>query len=287
MAPPILINAGPLLQRYDVLLCDVWGVVHNGRRAHKNTNDALARFRALGGTVILVSNAPRPHDAVAEFLAQKGVPRNAWDAIVASGDIALEHIKEQGYQRLHRIGPPRRDDAFFARLPGPHVPLAQSDAIVCTGLVDDRRDSLEMYRPLMLEALHHHLPLICVNPDLVVDVGDERLMCAGAIADLYETMGGKVFWAGKPHPSAYATALARAAELRGEIPDRRRVLAIGDAIRTDLAAAAGAGIDAIFIASGIHNDVAMTDGEIDPAKLAALFTPDTPSAMVAMSFLRW
>jgi HAD superfamily hydrolase (TIGR01450 family) len=287
MAPPILINAGPLLQRYDVLLCDVWGVVHNGRRAHKSTNDALARFRALGGTVILVSNAPRPHDAVAEFLAQKGVPRNAWDAIVASGDIALAHIKEQGYQRLHRIGPPGRDAAFFARLAGPPAPLPQSDAIVCTGLVDDRRDSLEMYRPLLLEALQRRLPLICANPDLVVDVGDERLMCAGAIADLYEKMGGNVFWAGKPHPSAYAMALGRAAELRGEIPDRRRVLAIGDAIRTDLAAAAGAGIDALFIASGIHNEVAMTDGEIDAAKLAALFTPGTPSALAAMSFLRW
>src|SRR5262249_49528355 len=216
-----------------------------------------------------------------------GVPHNAWDAIVASGDIALAHIKEQGYQRLHRIGPPERDASFFARLPEPHTPLAQADAVVCTGLVDDRRESVDMYRPLLLEALQRRLPLICANPDLVVDVGDERLMCAGAIADLYEKMGGNVFWAGKPHPSAYAMALNRAAEIRGEIPDRTRVLAIGDAIPPDRAAAEGAGIDALFIASGIHNEVTMTDGEIDPAKLAALFTPGTPPAVAAMSFLRW
>ena len=287
MTPPILSNAGSILARYDAVFCDVWGVMHNGRAAYQESGDALARFRTAGGTVVLVSNAPVPAAGVERVLERTGVRRDAWDAIVCSGDIALAHVAEKGYRRLHRIGPARRDSLLFARLPGPHAALADADAIVCTGLVDDSSHTVETYRDLIEEGVARTLPFVCANPDLVVDVGPKRYLCAGSIAAEYERCGGAVFWAGKPHPTAYEAALKRAAELRGTEPVLTRILAIGDAVRTDLAAAQGMGVDAVFIASGIHNEV-MVDGAIDPDQLASLFgAPGTPPAIAAMTQLRW
>jgi HAD superfamily hydrolase (TIGR01459 family) len=289
MTPPrILANAGPLLASYDAIFCDVWGVVHNGRRAYDEAGEALARFRASGGTVVLVSNAPVPADGVERVLEHTGVRRDAWDAIVSSGDIALAHIAAQGYRRLHRIGPAKRDSRLFQRLPGEAAALQEADAIVCTGLVDDANETVESYRPLIEAGVARALPFVCANPDLVVDVGDTRYLCAGSIAAEYERQGGTVFWAGKPHPSAYAAALRRTTELRGAEPLLQRILAVGDSLRTDLAAAQGLGVDALFIASGIHNGEVLVDGTINPEKLAALFTPPgTPPAIAAMMELRW
>ena len=288
MTPPIVGRAGLLLARYDALFCDVWGVLHNGRTAYAEAGEALARLRAGGATVVLVSNAPVPADGVERVLERTGVRRDAWDAIVSSGDIALAHIAERGYRLLHRVGPARRDSRLFQRLPGPPAALHEADAIVCTGLVDDANEQVESYRPLIETGVSRRLPFVCANPDLVVDVGDKRYLCAGSIAAEYERCGGPVFWAGKPHPSAYAAALRRATELRGSEPARTRILAIGDAVRTDLAAAQGMGIDALFIASGIHNDAVMANGSIDPERLAAVFAPPgTPPAIAAMPRLRW
>jgi HAD superfamily hydrolase (TIGR01459 family) len=288
MTPAIIANAAPLLARYDAVFCDVWGVMHNGKRAYEDAGEALARFRAAGGTVILVSNAPVPAEGVVRVLERTGVRRDAWDAIVSSGDIALAHIAEKGYRHLHRIGPARRDSMLFKQLPGESVSLDLADAIVCTGLADEINETVASYHALIEEGIARKLPFVCANPDLVVDVGDKRFLCAGSIAAEYERRGGAVFWAGKPHASAYEAAFEKAAKLRGAKPDPSRVLAIGDALRTDLAAAHGAGVDALFIASGIHNDEVLRDGEIDPNKLAALFAPPaTPPAIAAMTQLRW
>ncbi len=288
MTPPIIANAGPLLARYDAIFCDVWGVVHNGRKAYAAAGAALARFRAEGGTVILVSNAPIPASGVERVLERTGVRRDAWDAIVSSGDIALGHIAEQGYRRMHWVGPSERDYALYVRLPGPDVPLAQAEAIVCTGLEHDRTETVEDYRVLIEAGVALKLPFVCANPDLVVDVGPARLPCAGSIAAEYQRLGGEVFWAGKPHPAAYATALVRASELRGQQVDLTRVLAIGDAVRTDLAAAQGLGVDGLFVAAGIHIDEVLAEGQIDADRLAALFAPpSTPPALAAMTHLRW
>ena len=288
MTPPIIANAGPLLARYDAIFCDVWGVVHNGRKAYAAAGAALARFRAEGGTVILVSNAPIPASGVERVLERTGVRRDAWDAIVSSGDIALGHIAEQGYRRMHWVGPSERDYALYVRLPGPDVPLAQAEAIVCTGLEHDRTETVEDYRVLIEAGVALKLPFVCANPDLVVDVGPARLPCAGSIAAEYQRLGGEVFWAGKPHPAAYATALVRASELRGQQVDLTRVLAIGDAVRTDLAAAQGLGVDGLLVAAGIHRDQLLVEGEIDHARLASLFAPaDTPPAVAAMTHLTW
>ena len=288
MTPAIIANAAGLLSRYDAVFCDVWGVMHNGRRAYEETGEALARFRGAGGTVILVSNAPVPAAGVERVLDRTSVRRDAWDAIVSSGDIALRYIAEKGYRNLHRIGPARRDSMLFSRLPGSSVPVAEADAIVCTGLADDANETVASYHPLIAEGVGLEVPFVCANPDLVVDVGEKRYLCAGSIAAEYERRGGNVFWAGKPHRSAYEAAFAQAAALRGTLPDRTRVLAIGDAIRTDLAAAQGAGVDALFIASGIHSQDVLVDGAIDAAKLADLFAPPgTPPAIAAMTQLRW
>ncbi|KAB2919550.1 MAG: TIGR01459 family HAD-type hydrolase [Hyphomicrobiaceae bacterium] len=288
MTPEILTSAGSLLTRYDALFCDVWGVMHNGREAYAEAGAALARFRAGGGTVILVSNAPVPAEGVEYVLKKTGVRRDSWDAIVSSGDIALDHIAEKRYRRLHRVGPPGRDRSLFSRLPGPHAPLDEAEAIVCTGPKNGVTETVETYRELIETGVANALPFICANPDLVVDVGDKRHMCAGSLAAEYERLGGAVFWAGKPHPSAYNTALERAGALRGGVPALKRILAIGDAVRTDLAAAQGLGIDGVFITSGIHSEATMADGEIDAEKLAALFAlADTPPAVAAMAVLRW
>lgn len=288
MTPPIITRAGDLLARYDAVFCDVWGVVHNGRKAYPEAGEALARFRAGGGTVILVSNAPIPASGVERVLEKTGVRRDAWDAIVSSGDIALCHIAEKGYRRMHWVGPSERDYALYVRLPGPSTPLSEADAIVCTGLRDDRSETVADYRGLIEEGVARKLPFVCANPDLVVDVGHLRLPCAGSIAAEYERLGGEVFWAGKPHPAAYATARERAAELRGQPVVLDRILGIGDAVRTDLAAAQGLGVDGLFMAAGIHADAVLADGAIDPDRLACLFaSPDTPRAIAAMTHLRW
>ena len=287
MVPAIIDNAGPLLGRYDVVFCDVWGVIHDGHTAYAAAGEALARFRDGGGTVVLVSNAPFPSERVVAVIDGKGVRRDAWDAVISSGDITLRHVAEMGYVRIHCIGPEPRDRALFERLPGRRTELADADVIVCSGLVNDRTETAEDYRGLLQAALKRKLPFVCANPDLAVDVGADRLPCAGAIAALYEEMGGPVYWAGKPHASAYQAATLKAVELRGAPIESARILAIGDAIRTDLAAAQSAGVDALFIAAGLHRHETMEGDKVIPNKLVQLFLPGTPPAIAAMPYLAW
>ena len=287
MTPPILKHAGDLLARYDVIFCDVWGVIHDGLKAFPLACDALSRFRAGGGTVVLVSNAPVPQEQVERMLVSRAVMPSAYDAIVSSGDIALAHIQSAGFQSVYCIGPRDRDSALFDKLTAKQVELAEAEAIVCSGFTDDRTETAESYRALLETALKRSLPFVCANPDLVVDVGGKLYLCAGAIADLYAHMGGEVFWAGKPHASAYGTALEVAQRLRGADVPASRILGIGDALRTDLKAAQGAGVDGLFIAGGIHRHDAMTGQEIDAGKLAKLFAGSGIPAIGAMAYLAW
>ncbi len=282
----IVTHAGPLLSGYDVLLCDIWGVVHDGRTAIADSCAALSRFRATGGTVILVSNAPVPPAAVARVLDDKLVPRSAWDRIVSSGGLAIDHLLNGGYRHIHRIGPPDRDEAFFASLP-PDVPLADADVIACSGPFDDRTETGESYRERLRAPAARGVPMVCANPDLVVHVGHDLLPCAGALGIVYEDLGGTVMWTGKPHAIAYATALKHAAELRGRETPKTRVLGIGDAVRTDLAAAAGAGVDALFVASGIHRDAVIDGGRLIPERMQAEFEAGGYGAKYAALGLVW
>ncbi len=285
--PPILTAARDLLARYDVLFCDVWGVIHDGFRAYPGAMRALTAFRRNGGTVVLVSNAPVPAECVAEMLADKGVDRESYDAIVSSGAIALRHVAEQPYRSVFVIGPRDRDAAFMDKLTARMVPMGEADAIVCTGLNDDETETVADYAGVLEQGRDLRLPFVCANPDLVVDVGGRHYVCAGALGEAYAALGGEVYWAGKPHPSAYETALARAEAIRGAVVAKSRILAIGDAIRTDLKAAELAGVDALFVTAGIHRAETMTGAAIDPDKLAHALGPGSPPAVAATAFLDW
>lgn len=245
----------------DLILCDVWGVLHNGLRAHAEAGDALTRFRAGGGRVVLVSNAPRPAAAVQAQLDRLGVPRTAYDAILTSGDLTRQEVERRRDEVLHHLGP-ERDRPIFEGLDLTFGGLDQADYVVCTGLFVDDRESVEDYRDTLAVMRRRSLPMVCANPDLVVERGHQLLPCAGALAAAYEALGGEVFYAGKPHRPVYDRALAMGAELAARPIARERVLAVGDAIRTDIAGAAGAGIASLLVARGIHGGDLIRDGAL-------------------------
>lgn len=275
-----------LCQHFDTLFCDVWGVVHDGVRAYPGANEALPAFRAAGGTVILVSNAPVPAEQVEKVLAEKGVRRDAWDAIVSSGDVTRALISETPYHRILRIGP-ERDHTLYRSLDIVMSDVETAEVAVITGLVDDQRETEADYRSLLQRMLARDLALICANPDRHVHVGANMLPCAGLIAALYEEMGGRVLWAGKPYLPIYERAFALAQSLRGGI-DKTRILMIGDAVATDLAGAAAFGIKALFVAGGLHRDDILSNGETDEAKLDALLRArDLPRPLGIVERLVW
>ncbi|HEX2151236.1 MAG TPA: TIGR01459 family HAD-type hydrolase [Stellaceae bacterium] len=227
-----------LASNYDLVLSDVWGVVHNGLAAWPDACNALARFREGGGAVVLISNAPRPGERLKLQLDALKVPRAAYDAIVSSGDVTVNEMAARSGQPVFHLGP-ARDHGLFAGLDAPRVEIEQAAYVICSGLFDDDTETPEDYRPLFERMLARRLLMICANPDVVVERGDRLVYCAGALADLYAELGGEVLYAGKPHRPIYDQALAR-------------VLAIGDSVRTDLTGAAALGIDCLFVTSGIH-----------------------------------
>jgi HAD superfamily hydrolase (TIGR01459 family) len=236
---------------YDVLLSDVWGVVHNGVAATANACDALRRFRAHGGTVVLITNAPRPGEFVQRFIDGLEVPRDSYDAIVSSGDVTRALIRERAGERVGHIGPPR-DLPIFEGLHASLVPIEHADYVVCSGLYDDTVDRPQDYDDLIATMLERKLTMICANPDIVVERGEHLVYCAGAIADRYAEQGGVVTYAGKPYRPIYEQAVAAARSARGRDTGRNRILAIGDSVRTDLKGAAAFGIDCLFVTAGIH-----------------------------------
>ncbi|MFK8253561.1 TIGR01459 family HAD-type hydrolase [Ancylobacter terrae] len=271
-----------LAPRYDVILCDVWGVLHNGAVASQAAGEALTRAREAGATVVLVSNAPRPNDGVATILDGFGVPRTAWDAIVTSGDVTKSLLRGRTDARVYHLGPDR-DLGIYDDLPVARTGLEEADLIVCTGLFDDTVETPDHYAETLAQARGRGLEFICANPDIVVERGGELIWCAGALAEAYEALGGAVVYCGKPHAPIYDAALAASERLRGAPVARQRVIAIGDALRTDIAGAHGAGIDCLFVAAGIHAfELGLDHGqEADPAALVRLFedAPALPTAV--------
>ncbi|ACA16686.1 HAD-superfamily hydrolase, subfamily IIA [Methylobacterium sp. 4-46] len=253
---PVIDGIAELASGFDVILCDVWGVLHDGLRAHRSASEALSRFRALPGErprrVVLVSNAPRPGEAVRAQLDGFGVPREAYDGIVTSGDLTRALIEARPGAPLYHLGP-ERDLPIFEGLSVRRAPPEEAAQVVCTGLFDDEVETAEDYRPVLAGLSARGLPMICANPDLVVERGARLIPCAGALAGLYEALGGEVIYAGKPHRPVYEAALAKAAAVDGAAPAApERVLAVGDAIRTDIAGASGFGIASVLVARGIH-----------------------------------
>jgi HAD superfamily hydrolase (TIGR01459 family) len=259
-----------LVDGVEVILSDIWGVVHNGLEAFPEACAALHTYRQRGGTVILITNAPRPADSVQRQLRKLGVDDDTYDAIVSSGDLTRHFVADHPGKRMFWLGP-ERDNSIYRGLDPVIAPLEEADYIVCTGLFDDETESAEDYRAMMLQARVRKLPLICANPDIVVERGDRLIYCAGAIAELYRELGGEVIFYGKPHRPIYERAMALANERRGHAAPLDRVLAIGDSVRTDLTGALGFGIDCLFVTRGIHSEEFEGIDQLDPASVKELF----------------
>jgi HAD superfamily hydrolase (TIGR01459 family) len=284
--PPLIPKFSVLAPDYDALLCDVWGVIHNGVSASPHACDALMRMRARGGVVVLITNAPRPSDVVARQLERLHVPRETYDAIVSSGDVTRSVIEGRRGQSLYHLGP-ERDRSIFSGLNVHFAPLGTADYVVCSGLEDDERETPEDYRGRLEAMLARKLFMVCGNPDVVVERGSTLVYCAGAIADLYATMGGEVLYAGKPYRPIYEMALAKAAAAAGREISRSRVLAVGDSVRTDFKGARTVGVDFLFVTSGIHAEELGSRERPDDAALTATFTAAGGAPKAVMRELRW
>ena len=284
---PFIERFEPLARDYDVLFCDVWGVIHNGVAAFPAACDALLRFRARGGTAILITNAPRSGEAVARILDRLGVSREAYDAITSSGDVTRGIVASRLPQAVFHLGPPR-DLSIFAGLDVKFAGLEDADYVVCSGLFDDTTETPESYRAMLAAMRSRGLFMVCANPDIVVERGDTLVYCAGALADAYTALGGDVLYCGKPHAPIYEAALSRAAALRGgTIPMRRRVLAVGDSVRTDLKGAAAFGIDYMFVISGLLAEEYGSREAPDLAALNVMFSAAAVAPKAAMRELVW
>jgi HAD superfamily hydrolase (TIGR01459 family) len=277
----------PLARGYDILLCDIWGVVHNGIAAFAEACDALSRFRSGGGTVILVTNAPRASEAVVRILDRMSVAHAVYDAIVSSGDVTRGIVARRAGQRVFHLGP-ERDHSIFTGLDVAFTPLATADYVVCSGLFDDTIETPDNYRDMLAAMRQRGLFMVCANPDVVVERGDALVYCAGALADVYAALGGEVLYCGKPHAPIYDMALATAASLRGgRIPSRDRVLAIGDSVRTDLKGAAAFGLDVMFVTSGLHAEHYGSRDTPDMDALNKVFAEAGVAPKAVMSGLKW
>ena len=278
-AIPIVPSITGLAAGRDVWLTDIWGVIHNGVEPFASACEACTRFRLAGGTVLLLSNAPRPAANIAVQLDRIGVPRFAWDTIVTSGDAARAFVGAFAGKNVFHLGP-ERDLALYDGLGVTLSDPGDADAVSCTGLFDDEIETPDDYAPMLADFAARKLPMVCANPDLTVERGSNIIYCAGALASAYEALGGSVSYAGKPYLPVYDLALAEVERLKGKAVPRERILAIGDGIRTDIKGAAAAGIDSVFIASGVH-----VSSGLSSDTLSTLFPDPDISPIAAMSVL--
>jgi HAD superfamily hydrolase (TIGR01459 family) len=280
-AIPILSSIAPLAATSDAWIVDIWGVMHNGARAHAAAGDACRRFRAQGGVVVLLSNAPRPFSAVVPHMTSLGVAADAYDIGVTSGDATRELVAAwQGRPLLH-IGP-ERDRGLFqgydVRLSTPEV----AEVVVCSGLYDDSKETPADYARLFDRLLARRVPMICANPDILVERGEQLIYCAGALAADYAARGGEVAYAGKPHAPIYERTLREIARLEGRPVEPGRILCIGDGLETDLLGAHNAGLRSVFIASPIFLPQGLTE-----SSLAALLADRPFAPVAALPALSW
>ena len=266
--------------KYAAILCDVWGVVHNGVRPFDDAIAALRRARAAGKPVVLITNAPRPWQEVRKQLAALGVAEDCWDRIVTSGDVTRDLIAA-GPRRVLHIGA-ERDLSLYDGLDVELVEEFEAAGVVCTGFEDDETQTPDDYAELLRRLRARDLPFVCANPDIVVERGDRLVWCAGAIARDYAQLGGRTQIAGKPYRPIYEAALRAAGEVAGRPVEVAEVLAIGDGMLTDVKGAADNGIDVLYVSSGIHAGEYGDAARPDPARLAAFLERHgyTPVAII-------
>lgn len=275
-----------IAENYDAVLSDVWGVVHNGITAHPSAVEALLSFRQGGGRVVLITNAPRPSPPIVDMLDRLSVPREAYDAIVSSGDVTRAMLTPYRAQTLHYVGPKEENDGLFEGLDITLGPAEEAKAVIVTDL-DDDNETPDDYNDRITVWLRRKLPMICANPDRVVEHGDQLIYCGGALADLYEARGGMIKMAGKPYRPIYDEALRQADKAAGRPVDRTRILAIGDSVRTDAIGAANAGLDLMFITGSIHAAELDAFGNPDPQAVRDLVAPSGARLRAFMPRLAW
>lgn len=287
----IIHSLSDISAQYDALFVDLWGCVHNGITAFPDAVAALQKYRAEGGKVILVTNAPRPHAGVQKQLDRFAVPKDSWDAIATSGDSARSAMFRGAIgNKVWFIGQPH-DQSFFDPLkliedPAEitQVPLEEATGIVCTGPADPMADP-DVMRPQFLYAKQNGLKLLCANPDIVVDRGETREWCAGALAQLYTEMGGESLYFGKPHPPIYDLARRRLSALGTHVSDDR-ILCIGDGVLTDIPGAMGEDIDSLFISGGLALTETKTGADPDPEALNSYIEKENVAPTYTIGFLR-
>ena len=276
---------GEIAGKYQLVLCDVWGVLHNGLTAWPDTIEALSKFRNSGGAVVMVTNAPRPREPVYKQLAYLGVPGGVFDIVVTSGDVTRELIR-QAPKKILFIGTDK-DHELFEGLNVELVDEETAEAIVCSGPWDEATEQPEDYVELLTRLKARNLPFICANPDRVVEVGDRMIYCAGAIADEYSKLGGKTLIAGKPYAPIYQAAIAEAAKLTGKNFDKSDILAIGDGLPTDVKGAQDFGLDVLFVSSGIHAGQYGPVDNPDETRLLSFLTANEASPIAYIPRLKW
>jgi HAD superfamily hydrolase (TIGR01459 family) len=288
--PDIELIAGlsDFASRRAALICDVWGVVHNGVRAFPEACEALVRFRDGGGAVALVSNSPRPRPGFVQQLRDLGVPDAAWDEVVTSGDATRKLLTERGPGPVWAVGP-ARDAGLYEGLALDFSETVEDAAFIsCSGLFDDETEVPEDYRARFVRAAERRLTMICANPDRVVRRGDQLIWCAGALADLYTGLGGDVLMAGKPFPPIYDLAREALSQVAGAPIDPARILVIGDGVPTDVKGANDQGLDCLFVVEGIHaGQLAAPQGGLDAERIADFLRREGVHARYAVDGLRW
>ncbi|HUF57076.1 MAG TPA: TIGR01459 family HAD-type hydrolase [Thermohalobaculum sp.] len=283
----ILSRIAEVSEQYEALIVDLWGCYHDGIRPYADAVEALRAYRRDGGVVVLLTNAPRPAAHVQQFLDQIGAPRDSHDAIMSSGQACQRAMASGDHGRaFHYLGPDR-DLHMLSDIGLEPVAVEEADALLCTGLADDKADPRIAYADAIRAWRERGLPMLCANPDIVVDRGDERLWCAGALARAYEEAGGQVVWFGKPHAPTYEQTFALIAEIAGREIARERMLAIGDGIHTDIAGALLQGLDAVFITGGLAAEEMGPDPENpEPARLERFLGEEGLEPAYAMGRLR-
>ena len=287
----IIDNLAEVAHSYDALFVDLWGCLHNGVEPFADAVNALRAYKAQGGKVLLLTNSPRPRSSVIRQLARIGVPTDIYDEIASSGD-AAQIAMAAGVvgRKVYHLGP-ERDLSFFTDENGPidveRVPLVEAEGIVCTGLFDDLIETPDDYRLTILDAKNRGLKLLCANPDILVDLGDKRIFCSGAIAQAYTEAGGTSLYFGKPHSPIYELAYTRLSPIAGRRIDTDRILCIGDGINTDIRGGVAEDLDTIFITGGLAaTEISKSNGMPNEAELARFTNKHKLSPTFTMGHLR-
>ena len=270
---------------YRAILCDVWGVLHNGQSVYRQAERALMKYREQGGQVVLLTNSPRPNQGVQQQLNELQVDPAAFDDIVTSGDVTRTLIAQADGPVFH-LGP-ERDIPLFDGLDKQLTDAENCSAVVCTGLFEDEIETPQDYTERLQALADRDIPFICANPDLVVERGDRLIYCAGSLAKLYGELGGRTLVAGKPHAPIYKLAMERLAQLNGEAPDQSDVIAIGDGMPTDVAGALSNGFDLLYISAGIHSVEYGPADDPDEAALNRFLEQQQADPTVWMPRLNW